>query len=103
MTTRTMAIWWLPLGVICQQKATNTDNQRKLPKRLMISGIADRALVYTKNNIVQNNLFLHQNDIDPITDKAATSKLNRLRVVGKNVRVMGSLMAYCSSVNTKMI
>ena len=41
----------------------------------MINGIADRASVYTKNNIVQNNLFLHQNDSDPVTNKAATYKI----------------------------
>ena len=75
MITGTKVICWLPLGAICQQKATSTNNQRKLAKRLMINGIVDRALVYAKNNIVQNNLFLHKNDIDPITNKAATYKI----------------------------
>ena len=41
----------------------------------MTNGIAHRTLVYAKNNIVQNNLFMHRNDIDLVTNKAATYKI----------------------------
>ena len=74
MITGTKVVRWLPLGAIRQKKAT-ANKQRKLSHKQMICGVADRALVYAKNNIVQNNTFLHRNEIDPITNEAADYKI----------------------------
>ena len=74
MVTGTSVLHWLPLGAIRQQKKKATSHH-KLSQKSMITGITDRVVVYAKNNIVKNNLFLHRNEIDPLTEEAANFKV----------------------------
>ena len=74
MVSGTSVLRWLPLGAICQQKKKTTPH-RKLSQKLMIIGVTDRAVVYAKRNIVKNNVFLHCNDIDLLTEEAANFKV----------------------------
>ena len=59
----TKVIHWLPLGAIQYKKVCTSTKQQNLPNNMMTNGVVYRALVYVKNNIVQNNLFVHCNAV----------------------------------------
>ena len=71
--TVTSIVCWLPLGAIIQ-KTKITIKCYRPSNKWMIRGVTDRAIVYSKNTGIMNNLFLHCNDIDPLTEEICQFK-----------------------------
>ena len=75
----------------------------KLSNKSIINGVTDRAVVYAKNNIVKNNLFLLYNDIDPLTAEAANYKIKPFQNGWVKSRVMESRMVFRILIDIKKI
>ena len=65
MLTDTNVISWLPLGTI-RKKKNETERRKKVYKMPMAKGVVDTAVTYANETIIQNHLFQHRTDLDPL-------------------------------------